>query len=381
MPRAADVSVNFDVRREEKLPDPPVDDTLNGSLMHKLEFYRRARHMRQNASRSTVAVLAVLLGLGATSIDTRAAESMAGVYLLGFRGPLSGITPPPGFYFENDVYFYNGRLSAGRSFATGGFVGAGLKSQLRVDLLTPIWITPVEILGGRLGFSATIPIGHAGIGAATLVSTPVGRLGARLSDSATTFGDPFVGAVLGWDHGNFHWNLNAAVNIPAGAYRDGELANIALNRPALDLTGAFTWMDPEIGLEVSFASGVTFNWTNPATNYRTGTELHLEGAVSYNLTKALSVGVIGYHYEQLTADSGTGASLGDFKGRVSALGGTIGYNFQLGNTPVSARVKVYREFNARNRQEGTAGFFTLSFPIGGPAPVPAPASKAYRYKS
>lgn len=337
--------------------------------------------MKQKDCRQYLAVLAALFALGGSVSNVKAAESMAGVYLLGFRGPLSGITPPPGFYFENDVYFYNGRLNASRSFTTGGFVGAGLKSQLRVDLMTPIWITPIEILGGRLGFSATIPVGHASVGASALATTPVGRAGARLSDSATTFGDPFVGAVLGWDHGNFHWNLNAAVNIPAGAYREGELANIALNRPALDITGAFTWMDPEIGLEVSLASGVTFNWTNTVTNYRTGTELHLEGAVSYNLTKALSVGVVGYHYEQLTADSGTGATLGDFKGRVSALGGTVGYNFTLGSTPVSARVKVYREFNAKNRQEGTAGFFTLSFPIGGQAPTPAPAAKAVRYKS
>lgn len=337
--------------------------------------------MTQKANRSTLALLSVLLGLGATSNEASAAESMVGVYLLGFRGPLAGITPPPGFYFENDVYFYDGRLNAGRSFVAGGFVGAGLKSQLRVDLLTPIWITPVEILGGRLGFSATIPVGRLDVAAGALVTTPLGRAGRRLGDSATTFGDPFVTAILGWDHWNFHWNFNAGVNIPAGAYREGELANIATNRPALDLTGAFTWMDPQIGLEVSVAAGVTFNWTNTVTHYRTGTELHLEGAVSYSLTKALSVGVVGYHYDQLTADSGTGANLGDFKGRVSALGGTVGYNFQLGSTPVSARVKVYREFNAKNRQEGTAGVFTLSFPIGGQAPAPAPAAKTYRYKS
>lgn len=88
-----------------------------------------------------------------------------------------------------------------------------------------------------------------------------------------------------------------------------------------------------MGLEVSLATGVTFNWTNTATNYRTGTELHLEGAVSYNLTPAFSVGVVGYHYEQLTGDTGTGANLGAFEGRVSALGGTVGYNFKLGETP------------------------------------------------
>ena len=36
-------------------------------------------------------------------------------------------------------------------------------------------------------------------------------------------------------------------------------------------------------------------------------------------------------------------------------------------------MKVYREFNAKNRQEGTAGFLTLSFPIGGQQPQSQPA--------
>ena len=254
-----------------------------------------------------------------------AAESLAGVYLLGFRGPLAGITPPPGFYFENDVYFYDGRLGAGRSFATGGFVGAGLKSQLRLDLMTPLWITPVEIFGGRLGFSATFPVGRAGVATGALVSTPVGRDRRRLDDSAVTYGDPFVGATLGWSHGNFHWSANLAANIPAGGYRDDELANISLNRPALDFTGAFTWLDPKIGLEISVAPGITFNWTNTATHYRTGNELHVEWGVSQYLSKDFSVGVVGYHYQQLTGDSGTGANLGPFKGRVTAVGGTLAY--------------------------------------------------------
>lgn len=300
------------------------------------------------------------------------AESLSGVYLLGFRGPLSGITPPPGFYFQNDAYFYDGRLAAGRSFATGGFVGAGLKSQLRVDLMTPLWITPVEIFGGRLGFSATIPVGRASVGAGALVSTPAGRVGAALTDSATTFGDPFLGVTLGWSHGNFHWSANAAVNVPAGAYREGQLANISLNRPALDLTGAFTWLDPNIGLEISVAPGITFNWTNTATHYKTGNEFHVEWGISQYLSKDFSVGVIGYHYQQLTGDTGTGANLGPFKGRVTALGGTIAYNFKVAEIPVSARIKIYREFNTKNRQEGTAGFLTLSFPLGGQAPAPTP---------
>ena len=37
----------------------------------------------------------------------RAAEYAQGIYVLGNRGPLAGVIPPPGFYFESETYFYH----------------------------------------------------------------------------------------------------------------------------------------------------------------------------------------------------------------------------------------------------------------------------------
>ena len=71
-------------------------------------------------------------------------------------------------------------------------------------------------------------------------------------------------------------------------------------------------------------------------------------------------------YQQVTGDSGPGAKLGDFKGRIAGLGGTMGYNFKMGETPVSLTLKVFQEFGAKNRPEGTAGFVSVAFPIGTP---------------
>ena len=47
---------------------------------------------------------ALISGLGVALIAgaATAAENAAGIYLLGFRGPLAGVTPPPGIYVEND---------------------------------------------------------------------------------------------------------------------------------------------------------------------------------------------------------------------------------------------------------------------------------------
>jgi hypothetical protein len=92
--------------------------------------------------------------------------------------------------------------------------------------------------------------------------------------------------------------------------------------------------------------------------------------VSKFLTKDFTIGVIAGYYQQVSDDRGSGNGIGPFKGQVTAVGGTASYNFNVGATPVSARIKVLREVEVENRPEGTIGLFTVSFPIGGAAPTP-----------
>ena len=62
-------------------------------------------------------------------------------------------------------------------------------------------------------------------------------------------------------------------------------------------------------------------------------------------------------------DSGRGARLGPFKGRVVAAGGEADYSFKLGALPVSTKLRVYREFDTENRFQGTAGVLTIAVPL------------------
>src|SRR4051812_4154325 len=52
-----------------------------------------------------------------------------------------------------------------------------------------------------------------------------------------------------------------------------------------------------------------------------------------------------------------------FKGRDSAIGGTVGYTFKIGDPPISPRVKVLRDFDVKNRLHGTVGWLPVSFPL------------------
>ena len=77
------------------------------------------------------------------------------------------------------------------------------------------------------------------------------------------------------------------------------------------------------------------------------------------------VGVVGYYFDQVTGDSGEGATLGDFKSRVAGLGPEIGYFFPVGKSKGYVNLKAYWEFAAVNRAEGWNLWLTLALPLAG----------------
>jgi Putative MetA-pathway of phenol degradation len=81
------------------------------------------------------------------------------------------------------------------------------------------------------------------------------------------------------------------------------------------------------GNEFSIVGGLTYNFNNPYNDYQNGIDSHLDWAASHFLSKNVLIGVVGYYFQQLTGDSGTGATLGDFKGRVVGIGPQIGFMF------------------------------------------------------
>jgi len=323
-----------------------------------------------------------LLGCAA-GLPSQATEGGVSLYVPGVRGPLAGVTPPPGFYFNNDAYYYYGELGGARRTQIGGAVIANVKQRAYVDFVTPVWVTPLQLLGGNLAFSVTLPFGAPYVSAGALIEAP--RLGRsfvfKQRDQDFNFGDPVVASFIGWHSGNFHWQAGVSISIPAGAYEDGELSNVAFNRPIGDIYGALTWLDPELGLDISGVVGFEINGENPDTDYDSGNAVHLDLAISKNLTKEFSVGVLAGHYQQVSDDGGEGNRIGPFKGRTTAVGATAAYNFTVAGTPVSTRIKVLREVETDNRFRGTIGLFTVSFPLGGQAhAAPAqPQSIRVRY--
>lgn len=324
------------------------------------------------------------------------AESATSVYLLGSKGSMAGVTPPPGTYITDVNYYYGGEAggTAALSLAlrrTGVSNGPGglpltidadieIEGKAYYNIPTVTWVAPQKVMGGSFGAGLMLPVGwkqiDGKISARAAIDLP-GQLPDLtvnqrfdIHDDDTAFGDPLVTAFLGWHEGNWHWNAGVLANVPLGSWESDQLANIGFNHWAFDVSAALTWLDPQMGLEVSAAAGFTFNTENPDTDYTSGTDFHVEFALMQHFSKQFAIGASGYHYQQVTGDSGSGAVLGDFKGRVTGIGPAVNYTFELGQLPVMTSLKWIHEFDSKNRLEGDMGFLTVTIPLGPPPAMP-----------
>lgn len=312
--------------------------------------------------------IAGLVALGAAAVcghGAQASEGGASLYLLGSGGPESAVLPPlEGVFFDNTVYYYSGQMGGSKLLPIGGSVVAGIDATIVADFATVLWVPTTDFAGGVLALGAALPVGQPSVDVSAVVTGPLGaQVGVSASDDAVVVGDPLVTAALGWKTGKLHMSASTLVNIPIGDYREGQLANLAFHRWAGDASLAMSWHDEESGWDVSGKAGITFNGENEETDYETGTEFHVEAAVEKTFSPAWSAGLQAYRFEQLTGDSGAGATLGDFKGQVTGFGATAAYRFKMAQRPATLRLRAMSEFDAVNRMEGDSVWLDFSIPL------------------
>lgn len=294
----------------------------------------------------------------------QATEYGLGDYLLGYNLPMAGYTPPPGLYFSDTFFLYQGSASRNVKFPVGVNTVADVSYNFLFDITQVAWVTDVKVLGASLGFAALLPFGGERTSASLSVTGPFDitrQLGRTASIDA--LGDSAFAAFLGWDAGEHHWNVTLTGFAPTGYYSSTALAFAGLNRPALDLKAGYTFLSLRTGTEVSAALGMTFNAINTATNYQSGDELHFEAALNQHFPIGLSAGFGGYYYQQVTKDGGSGDLVGAFRGRVAAVGPLLGYTFKAGAQEVTLSGRWFHEFDVTHRVQGNSVFASLSFPL------------------
>lgn len=320
--------------------------------------------LRPRGKTALLAGLGVGLALALASPAT-ATENGASIYLLGSGGPDAAVLPPiEGVFFANTVYYYDASLGGGKELPLGGNIVAGVDATIIADFATVLWVPSTDFAGGTLALGAALPIGYTEVDVDAVLTGPGGTpVAVSASDDALLIGDPLLTGSLGWKKGNLYFAASTLVNIPIGDYQEGELANVAFHRWAVDASLAVSWHDPKSGWDISAKAGLTFNGENEATDYDSGDEFHLEGSASRAINPKWTLGAQGYWFDQQTGDSGAGARLGDFKGRVSGVGGFVAYNFAIGHKPATVRVRAFHEFDARNRPEGDSLWLDFTIPL------------------
>ena len=290
-------------------------------------------------------VSAIALSCTATIERAQAAESGFSIYPLGSLGFGAGATPPPGFYFTSAIGYYKGIIQANNLI--GGVGTLGLDVKFLQSQYNFLYVPATQFLGGQLGLSVNIPAGCVNLDAAIVFVRSRSE-----SVSGCGFGDMWARAQLGWHLGDFSHTIYVTGFAPTGRYDVGFNPNIGLNRPAVDVTWAASWLERTTGIEFSGAAGFTFNAENTATQYKSGDEFHFEWAVGKKFG-ALQLGFAGYHYWQVTGDSGPGATLGPFRGQVNAAGPAASYVTKIVDHIVIFNARIYFEYDAKNRFEGS----------------------------
>jgi len=313
------------------------------------------------------ALAAALLSL-CFSNGARADEGGVSFWVPGFFGSLAATPMQPGLSYAN--IYYHTSVSAGGNVAFARQVTAGrlttnfnanlnanldAKADLYMGIPQYVFATPV--LGGQAAIAAAVPYGRSQASVDATLTGSLGPLGFTVSgsreDAITGWADIAPMFLLRWNQGVHNFMTYLTGNLTTGRYDPSRLANLGIGHNAIDAGGAYTYFDPQKGHEFSATLGFTYNFENVHTDYQNGIDMHLDWGASQFLTKQLQVGLVGYWYNQLSCDSGTGDRVGCFKSRVASIGPQIGYIIPLSSDYQGYfNLKGYKEFAAENRPDG-----------------------------
>jgi hypothetical protein len=314
---------------------------------------RDAAHADRESRSAPSAAIAGLTGLtllcASAPFNAFAAEGASSHYLPGAVGDIFLAVPPePGLLVANTFWYQTGSTDIA---LLEGQVSLGMDLDLFLNLTSVTYTFETPVLGGRYTMGMAIPFGQADID-----GTLRGPLGGSLpfSDDSFALSDiAFIPIQLSWNSGLWSFKLWESIVAPTGGYDSSgsDLANLGRNYWSFDTVGAVTWFNPESGTEMSIAPGVMFNTENSATNYKTGTEFHVDFVANQFVSESLAIGLRGYYYKQLTGDSGSGAILGDFKSDSFGIGPGFVWIPKTGGGQFTVLGKWLHDFSADNRFE------------------------------
>ena len=331
------------------------------------------------------------LALSTAFLFTNVAQADQGgvsFWLPGTFGSLAATPQQPGWSAAWIYYYTNVSAGAGvalsRAFQIGSIpanlsanVNANLHATADLGMFSPSYVFATPVFGGQAALSLLTIVGNsstslAGTVGGTLNGMPFGPISANRSDSTTGLGDLYPQFAVRWNNGANNYMTYITGDVPVGDYSSTSLSNIGIGHGAVDAGGGYTYFDPQTGHELSGVLGFTYNLINPSTQYQNGIDMHFDWGASQFVTQQIQVGLVGYIYDQLSCDSGSGDHVGCFESRVAGIGPQVGYLFPVGRMQGYINLKAYAEFDAAARPSGWNAWVTFSLSPPATAPTTAP---------
>jgi hypothetical protein len=254
---------------------------------------------------------AVAASLALPAQIARADEGGVSFWVPGLYGSLAAVPQAAPGWSATTIYWHDsvsagGDVARAREITIGkanvtATANANVHANLDIGFLIANYTFETPVFGGQASAGFLAAYGSNGTslnGTLTgTVTTPGGTFPFSRSDSInssiTGFGDVYPQFTLKWNAGVHNYMTYITGDIPVGAYDSARLANIGIGHWAMDAGGGYTYFDDKTGHEASAVLGFTYNFINPATQYQSGVDMHLDWGVSQFLTKQIQVGLVG----------------------------------------------------------------------------------------
>jgi hypothetical protein len=283
-----------------------------------------------------------------------AEEGGTGHYLPGSMASFLDATPTSGSYgLKLNAVYYDGSL--GRDPITfAGLTLQDVKAESYALGLVGFW-SPKLDLPEQWSYATAVAVPYVWVEVEGTVSA--GGLQGRKSDSINGFGDILLFPLMLTYAVSPDFKVDGRLGIyaPTGRYKVGRLANTGKNYWTFEPALGLYYFGKENGIEATLIGAVDLNTKNEDTEYQSGTQLHVEGALAQHfplLGGFAGVGATAFWYDQITDDSGSGAVLGGFQARTTGVGPAISWAGKLGSCEIVSEVKWLPELETRNRLEG-----------------------------
>ena len=251
-----------------------------------------------------------------------------------------------------EAMYINYQGSNTREIPIANKLSFGLDASVDILNVGALYTFEDNLLGAHYSVGAFLPYSWMTLdGTIDLGGGPI-----SIRDTAQGIGDmTIIPAMLAWKKGNLEYVASLSIYAPTGDYSTDNLANTGLNYWTVDPTAGVAYANAETGLNAAFYTGITINSENSATNYKSGSMLHFEGSVQQLLPLGpgfFGIGAEAFFFQQVSGDSGSGAKVGDFKGRTAGIGPVVNYILPCGDATWVFEAKWLPEIDTKSRLKG-----------------------------